>query len=47
MHRRPDDLLIDALIAATALTHHLLVVTRNVRDFASLGVETLNPFEVG
>lgn len=47
MHRRSDDLLADALIAATALTHHLLVVTRNVRDFASLGVETLNPFEVG
>jgi len=45
MHRRSDDLLADALIAATALTHHLLVVTRNVRDFASLGVETLNPFE--
>ena len=47
MHRRSDDLMVDALIAATALTHHLLVVTRNVRDFASLGVETLNPFEVG
>lgn len=47
MHRSSDDLLADALIAATALTHHLLVVTRNVRDFASLGVETLNPFEVG
>ena len=47
MHRRSDDLLADALIAATALTHHLLVVTRNVRDFSSLGVETLNPFEVG
>jgi len=47
MHRRSDDLLADALIAATALTHHLLIVTRNVRDFSSLGVETLNPFEVG
>jgi toxin FitB len=47
MHRRSDDLLADALIAATALTHHLLIVTRNVRDFASLGVEALNPFEVG
>ena len=44
MHRRSDDLLADALIAATALVHHLVVVTRNVRDFAPLGVETLDPF---
>ncbi len=47
MHRRSDDLLADALIAATAISHHLVVVTRNVRDFAHLGVETLDPFEVG
>ena len=45
MHRRSDDLLTDALIAATAINHHLVVVTRNVRDFAALGIETLNPFE--
>lgn len=45
MHRRTDDLLADALIAATAIHHHLVVVTRNVRDFLPLGVETLNPFE--
>jgi predicted nucleic acid-binding protein len=45
MHRRSDDLLADALIAATAVVHHLVVVTRNVRDFTPLGVETLNPFE--
>jgi hypothetical protein len=45
MHRRSDDLLVDALIAATAIVHHLVIVTRNVRDFASLGIETLNPFE--
>ncbi len=44
MHRRSNDLLVDALIAATADVHHLVVVTRNVRDFAPLGVETLNPF---
>lgn len=47
MHRRSDELLADALIAATAIIHHLVVVTRNVRDFEPLGVETLNPFEVG
>lgn len=47
MHRRSDDVLADALIAATAITHHLVVVTRNVRDFAPLGVETLDPFGGG
>jgi toxin FitB len=47
MHRRSDDLLADALIAATAIINHLVVVTRNVRDFTPLGVETLNPFEAG
>lgn len=45
MHQRSDDLLTDALIAATAINHHLVVVTRNVRDFAALGIETLNPFK--
>lgn len=45
MHRRSDDLLPDALIAATAIVHNFIVVTRNVRDFAPLGVRTLNPFE--
>ncbi|HEV8578651.1 MAG TPA: type II toxin-antitoxin system VapC family toxin [Thermoanaerobaculia bacterium] len=44
MHRRSDDLLEDALIAATAIVHHLVVVTRNVRDFAVFKVGTLDPF---
>jgi predicted nucleic acid-binding protein len=35
----------DGLIAATALQHGLTVVTRNVRDFSSLGVDVLNPWE--
>jgi toxin FitB len=47
MHRRSDDQLADALIAATAISHHLTVVTRNVRDFVPLGVETLNPYGEG
>jgi toxin FitB len=45
MHRKSDDLMEDAMIGATALTHNLTVVTRNVGDFAVLGVPTLNPFE--
>ena len=34
----------DSLIAATALAHGLVVVTRNRRDFESAGVEIVNPF---
>ena len=45
MHRRSDRLLGDALVAATAMAHHLVVVTRTVRDFAAFEVRTLNPFE--
>ncbi len=47
MHRRPDDLIEDAMIAATAIVHNLTVVTRNVRDFKRLGVGTLDPFRRG
>lgn len=36
----------DGLIAATALEHNLTLVTRNVRDFASLGVPLLNLWEL-
>lgn len=46
MHKKSPDLIEDAMIAATALTRGLTVVTRNVRDFKTLGVTTLNPFEV-
>lgn len=34
----------DALIAATALTHGLTVVTRNTADFEPMGVVLLNPW---
>lgn len=35
----------DALIAGTAAAHDLTVATRNVGDFAGLGVDVLNPWE--
>lgn len=34
----------DSLIAATALVHGLIVVTRNTRDFKIAGVKVLDPF---
>ncbi len=44
MHRRSRALTEDAFIAATAKVNGLTLVTRNVRDFAGLGIELLNPF---
>ena len=35
----------DALIAATAMHHHLTLVTRNEHDFQQCGVDFINPFE--
>lgn len=35
---------IDSLLAATALQHGLMLVTRNVRDVADLGVQVVNPW---
>lgn len=34
----------DALIAGTAMAHDVVVVTRNVRHFAGLDVELINPW---
>jgi predicted nucleic acid-binding protein len=45
MHRESDTVIEDAMIAATAKMHNLIVVTRNVRDFARFDVQILNPFK--
>jgi predicted nucleic acid-binding protein len=36
---------IDALLAATAQVHGLVLVTRNTADVSGLGVRTVNPFD--
>jgi predicted nucleic acid-binding protein len=36
---------IDALLAATAGVHGLVLVTRNIADVEGLGTRTMNPFE--
>jgi predicted nucleic acid-binding protein len=36
--------LVDTYLAAVAVAHDPTIVTRNVRDFASLGVGVLNPY---
>jgi predicted nucleic acid-binding protein len=36
----------DGLTATTAIEHDLAVVTRNVRDFADLGIVVFNPWSV-
>lgn len=41
----PDPVpVLDALMAATAKVHGLVLATRNVKDVASTGVRTVNPF---
>ena len=37
----------DGLIAATAIVHDLIVVTRNVGDFDDTGASVINPWELG
>jgi toxin FitB len=44
MDGRSDDLLEDAMVAATARVRELIVATRNVRDFRTLAVRVVNPF---
>lgn len=44
MHGRPDRLIEDGMIAATAKIHNLTLVTRNVKDFTAFSVKLFNPF---
>jgi toxin FitB len=37
---------VDALIAATAIAHDFMLVTRNVTDFADVGVPVIDPWAV-
>src|ERR1035438_5785669 len=41
---KPDEVIEDAMIAATARVHSLAVATRNVRHFKGLDVELVNTF---
>src|SRR5580693_8596304 len=36
---------VDSLIAATALAHDLIIVTRNTKDFESIGATTISPWD--
>jgi predicted nucleic acid-binding protein len=46
MEGKQEHLLEDAMIAATARIHGLVVATRNDKDFAQLNVPVENPFRV-
>ncbi len=45
MEGKPDHLLEDVMIAATARVHRLKVATRNERDFELLDADIVNPFK--
>jgi predicted nucleic acid-binding protein len=47
MHGRSDDLIEDAMIAAIASAHNLIVATRNITDFKLFGVSVIDPFKAG
>lgn len=45
MHGKSDDLMEDAMIAATARIHDMIIATRNETDFKHFNVEVFNPFK--
>ena len=44
IQRRPRELVMDALLAATASVYGLAIVTRNTRHFEGLQLNIINPF---
>ncbi len=46
MEGRPEGIIEDAMIAATARMHALVIATRNERDFRNLAVDFINPFKL-
>jgi len=44
MDRKPESLLEDMMIAATARVHQLTLATRNVKDFSGVDLRLINPF---
>lgn len=44
MGGKQEDIVYDAMIAATALIHGFTLATRNERDFRFPGIEIFNPF---
>ncbi len=45
MRGRPRPV-VDAILAATAVTHDLVLATRNLKDYEDLGVTLLNPWSL-
>ncbi|MCW1966420.1 type II toxin-antitoxin system VapC family toxin [Polynucleobacter sp.] len=45
MHNQSNTVSEDAMIAATAISQQLTVVTRNIKDFKRFKVKLINPFE--
>lgn len=45
MDGQPDQLMEDAMIAATARIHRLIVVSRNTKDFERLGIQAVNFYQ--
>jgi toxin FitB len=45
MYQKPNQLLEDGMIAATARIHGLIVATRNERDFREFGLRIVNPLK--
>jgi toxin FitB len=45
MEGKPNHLLEDVMIAATARVHQLSLAARNESDFAQLGVQIVNPLK--